>query len=115
MVDQPKQNYGNSNDGNTAWRFFENTKVSSDITGVDKDLIKHFHVILQAISSGFEIDEQKFQNYTIEIARKLVALYPWFKMATTVHKILIHGHKIIESSLLIAFNRANVGTSTGVL
>lgn len=80
--------------------FIENTKISSEITEIDEELIKHFHIILQVISSGFEIDAKKFQKYAIETAQKLVDLYPWFNMPTTVHKILIHGHQIIESSLL---------------
>ena len=32
IVDKPKPGYGNSNDGNTARRFFENADVSSSIT-----------------------------------------------------------------------------------
>ena len=31
IVDKPKQGFGNSNDGNTARRFFENTAVSAKI------------------------------------------------------------------------------------
>lgn len=100
MLDQPKEIYGSSHDGNTSRRLFENVKISSKITGVEEDFIKGFHIILQVISSGFEINVQKFQNHTTEIARNLVALYPWFKIPTTVHKILIQGYKIIESSLL---------------
>nr|XP_022906888.1 uncharacterized protein LOC111418582 [Onthophagus taurus] len=34
LVDVPKQNYGTSNDGNTARRFFANPKLSSEITGM---------------------------------------------------------------------------------
>jgi len=55
IVDKPKPGFGSTNDGNTARRFFENSTVSASITGVDENLIKRFHVILQAISSGYEI------------------------------------------------------------
>ena len=37
-VDSPKQGYGNNNDGNTARRFFENSQVSSEITGTDVEI-----------------------------------------------------------------------------
>ena len=100
IVDQPKPGYGNTNDGNTARRFFENASISAVITGVDEDIIKRFHVILQAISSGHEINVPHFQQYTIETARKFVDVYPWFYMPTSVHKLLIHGSEIIQSSLL---------------
>lgn len=60
LVDQPKQEYGNTNDGNTARRFFENSMISASITGVDETLI---HVILQVITCGFEIDVPKYEEY----------------------------------------------------
>jgi hypothetical protein len=100
IIDQPKQGYGSSNDGNTARRFFSNYSISAEITGVDEELIRRIYIILQAMSCGFQIDVQKFQKYTEETARKFVELYPWFYMSPTVHKILIHGYKIIDSFLL---------------
>lgn len=45
-IDRPKPGYGSTNDGNTTWRFFENSVVSASITGLDECLIKRFHVIL---------------------------------------------------------------------
>ena len=51
LVDQPKQGYGSTNDGNTARRFFQNSTLSALITGVDQEIINRFHVILQTISS----------------------------------------------------------------
>lgn len=42
-VDKPRQGTGNSNDGNTARRFFQNYKCSANITGVDEELIKRFY------------------------------------------------------------------------
>lgn len=100
MVDQPKAGFESSNDGNTAWRFFENSTTSAVITGVDENLIKRFHVLLQAISSGYEINAQKFQEYALETARRFTELYSWYYMPTSVHKILIHGPQIIASALL---------------
>lgn len=100
IVDQPKPGYGSSNDGNTARSFFENSEISASITGIDEELIKRFHVVLQVISCGFGINIPKFRKYGEDTARKFVELYSWYFMPTTVHKILIHGHQIAESSLL---------------
>jgi len=68
--------------------------------GVDENLINRFHVILQVISCGHDIDLLKFEEYAVATARKFVELYPWYYMPTSVHKLLIHGQKIIASALL---------------
>ena len=68
-VDQPKQIAGNSNDGNTARAFFNNEEEVAKIIGVNVVIIKRFHVILQALSSGHNIDHDKYKNYAIETAR----------------------------------------------
>jgi hypothetical protein len=100
IVDQPKPGFGSSNDGNTARRFFEEASVSSLITGVDQELIERFHILLQVISSGNEINLVNFKAYGLQTARKFVQLYPWFYMPTSVHKLLIHGSEIAESAIL---------------
>lgn len=100
LVDMPKPGYGSTNDGNTARRFFENYEKSALITGLDKDLIYRFYIILQTISSGFTVDNDKFSQYTLDTARKWVELYNWYPMPTTVHKLLIHGPNIVRHALL---------------
>lgn len=100
FVDMPKQGFGSTNDGNTARRFFENYKVSAKITGLDKNLIYRFHIILQTITCGFAIDIDKFKEYTLDTARDYVKLYNWYYMPTSVHKLLIHGPEIVRSALL---------------
>ena len=62
IVDVPKQGSGTSNDGNTARRFFQNYSISAKITGVDENLILRFYTLLLAISSGHEINVNKFEN-----------------------------------------------------
>ncbi|CAH1956324.1 unnamed protein product [Acanthoscelides obtectus] len=52
LVDNPKPGYGSSNDGNTARIFFHNPQTSSDITGVDRELIEKFAIILGVLASG---------------------------------------------------------------
>jgi hypothetical protein len=95
-IDKPRQGTGNSNDGNTARRFFYNASCSADITGVDIDLIKRLYIILQALSSGVMIDDKKFGDYALETARIYVSKYSWYYMPSSVHKILIHGESIIS-------------------
>ncbi|CAH1998142.1 unnamed protein product [Acanthoscelides obtectus] len=60
IVDKPKPGYGSSNDGNTARIFFHNPQTSSDITGVDRELIEKFAIILGVLASGCAIDMEKF-------------------------------------------------------
>lgn len=100
IVDKPKPGFGNTNDGNTARRFFENFDISAEVTGVDIQLIKKFHNILIAISSGFDINIEKFRLYTLDTAHFFIYKYPWFLMPPTVHKILIHGPEVISAALL---------------
>lgn len=100
IVDKPKPGFGCSNDGNTARRFFENAEVSSEITEVDVTLIKRFHTILITISSGYDINLEKFRSFALNTAKHFVNQYPWYIMPPTVHKVLIHGPEVISSALL---------------
>lgn len=97
-IDKPRSGFGTSNNGNTARRFFANAEVSSEITGVDLELILRFRTLLTAISSGERIDISKFKSYSTETAFYYVKLYSWYYMPTTVHKLLIHGYDIIDKS-----------------
>ena len=64
MVDLVKPGgSGTSNDGNTARRFFKHPALSASITGIDEDLIRRFGVILQTISSGYEVKISAFHVY----------------------------------------------------
>lgn len=97
VVDQPKQGGGNSNDGNTARKFFKNPSLVSQITGIDKELIERFSNILTTISCGHYVQEELFRKYCFETAQKAISLYGWYKMSASVHKLLIHGADIIKS------------------
>jgi len=100
IVDRPKPGYGSTNDGNTARRFFENSAISTLITGLNERIIKRFHIILQTISCGYDINVNNYKEYALETARMFVSEYSWYNMPTTVHKLLIHGPQIIASALL---------------
>lgn len=74
LVDIPKANLGNSNDGNTSKRFFLNPQLVSDITGMSIYLIYRLKVILEAISRGHKINAEKYDSYTSEMGRLYVSL-----------------------------------------
>lgn len=91
---------GTTNDGNTARRFFRNYEDSARITGIDKELIRRFGVILQALASGFKIDVAAFDAYCQETAKLYLQKYSWFYMPISVHKILFLGSAIISNAIL---------------
>ncbi|XP_070168831.1 uncharacterized protein [Polyergus mexicanus] len=95
-VDFVRQGYGTTNNGNTARRFFEEPKKVAKILEIDVNLITKFGTILQIFSCGLEVDLDKFEKYTIETAKLYVQHYSWYKMPPAVHKVLIHGRKIME-------------------
>lgn len=97
VVDVPKPGYGTSNDGNTA-RFFSNPLLSTEITGIDEDLIKRCAMILKVINSGYEIKLEEFEQYCLETAKRYVALYDWYYMPVSMHKI--HGPTVIKDCIL---------------
>jgi hypothetical protein len=96
VVDKPKHGHGSSNDGNTARRFFSDPEITAEITGVDKNLIKRFSIILQTLACTQPIDPDKFQAFSLETAQLYVDVYPWYYMPVTVHKILLHGAHVIR-------------------
>lgn len=58
------------------------------------------HTILIVVSSGLEIDVNKFREFSYNTARLFVKKYPWFNMPPTLHKFFIHGPEIISHALL---------------
>lgn len=78
IVDKPKPGYGSTNDGNTARRFFNNPEMSSEITGINEDLIRRFSLILRVIASGCKIDTIKFKGLLTETRQLYLELYNWY-------------------------------------
>lgn len=72
----------------------------SEITGVDITLLNRFSVILTAMSSGAEINHERFNKYAIETAELYVKLYDWYSMPPSIHKILMHGSLVIWYALV---------------
>lgn len=85
--------------GNVARTFFQNFAKSSEITGVDSELIRKFGIILMSISSGRELSE-RFGEYTWETAKLYISKYNWYRMPISVHKILIHGAEAARHMIL---------------
>ena len=81
-----------------ALEFFANADLPSQCTGVDKDLIESMHIILQVLTCGKKPrDISKFEDYAFKIAEICIQKYDWYTMPPSVHKVLIHGAKIIQS------------------
>lgn len=100
LVDIPKANFGNTNDGNTSRRFFENYEISAEITNIDKELIYRLKVILDTMCCGYKINVEAFQKYCDETAEMYVALYGFYPMSPTLHKVLRHGAEVIKHAIL---------------
>ena len=91
---------GNTNDGNTARRFFQNPEKSCEITGIDINLFKRFGNILSVISSEYEVNIEAFETYALDTAKLFIHLYPWYYMPASIHKILVHGAEVIRYAIL---------------
>lgn len=100
LFDIPKPGFGTTNDGNCARRFFANPTLSSDITGVNEELIKRFSVILRTLSCGYQVNSEAFESYSLDTAKLFVKEYSWYYMPQSIHKVLLHGGQIIKSSLV---------------
>lgn len=100
LIDIPKSGFGTTNDGNTARRFFENSALASEITGVDQVLIERFGTILKTINSGYSINLEEFEKFCSATAELYIEKYRWYYMPQSVHKLLIHGTKLIKEAVL---------------
>lgn len=99
-IDKPLPSCGSTNDGNTARRFFNDIETTSEITGINKELLRRINIILMALNSKHKINATKFGIYSQEITNLLLKLYPWKELTPTVHKVLCHGQIIIEYNIL---------------
>lgn len=101
IIDKPRSGgSGTSNDGNTSRKFFANSDISAEITGLRKELIDRCGVVLQCLTSGCNIRTNEFQKYALHTAELLIEEYPWYYMPPSVHKVLIHGAQVIEHALV---------------
>lgn len=97
LIDVPKPGYGTTNDGNTARRFFDDPKLSSEITGINEQLISKLGLVLRIIASGKQINIDKFDILTKQTRDLYLEHYNWYYMPSTLHKLLVHGKDIIAN------------------
>ena len=90
----PKQGFGNTNDGNTARRAFEQSKTFSEITGVDVDIISRLKTVLKAVCSEYDLDSSSFQLYCNDTTNKIFSEDNWYVIPPTVHKPFEHSLQI---------------------
>jgi len=100
LIDVVKPGKGTSNDGNTVRKFFGNPQLSTEITGLDENLITRFSILLQAIASGNKINIPKCKDFAFQTAELYIFLYPWYYMPVSVHKLLLHGGDIIKHAIV---------------
>lgn len=96
IVDRPKVNYGSSNDGNTARKFFREYTETARCTGLDPNVLERFHVILSTLNTIGVINPDRFEQYVAETREVLKAAYPWKVMTPTVHKMLHHAPQFVR-------------------
>lgn len=99
IVDKPNPVYGNTNDGNTARRFFMNRQFSGEITVLEVNLIKKFSILLWTLFSGYDINLIEFEKHCCET--RILYLYSWHHyMSVTVHKIIVHSTDDTKTCIL---------------
>lgn len=97
LIDVVKQGHGSTNDGNTARRFFASPNVTAEITGINEDLIRRFSIILVAISSGYQLDTDKFYEY----AHAIMQLYLNCTAGTIYLQVFIKFLCMVQLSLKV--------------
>lgn len=63
---------------------------------MDEELLCRFAAILSTLASGYDIDEDEFEKYSLKTARRYLDLYEWKPMTVAVYKVLIHGADVIR-------------------
>ena len=90
-LDMPKAGFLNTNDGNTARRAFAKPDIFAEITGVKVEVIIKLRTVLIALSSGLELNLDKFTPFCHETSKYLVKHNDWYKVPPLMHKMLEHG------------------------
>lgn len=96
-IDMPYQQAGNTNDGNTARKIYENVDFFSGISGIDREFITKLSNLIACLSSTKQICPEKY----LEEAKKCFEIwhtkYSSFKsLSPTIHKVLVHGHEYLK-------------------
>jgi hypothetical protein len=100
-INQPRPNgAGNSNNGNTSRRAFQDPQKLATILELEFTLVNNLRTILVSLSCQLCIDPVKFNDLCMETAKFYIDKYSWYYMPATVHTILFHGSQIMVNSPL---------------
>ncbi|GAB0087959.1 uncharacterized protein DMENIID0001_023290 [Sergentomyia squamirostris] len=98
-VDMPRAGgSGTSTTGNLCRRVFSNPAKMSEALEVDEEIIIRFVNILISINCHEQLDPEKLQNYCTDTYKKTLEKYSWYKIPSSVHKVLAHAGAIILHS-----------------
>lgn len=100
LVDMPKSGFGSTNDGNTAIAAFRSYQIMANILGVDERIVKKLHFVCHMLNSHNPLNHILFKGFCDELMALYIELYPWYPIPTSLHKILVHGHSIIDSFVI---------------
>ena len=87
---------GTSMDGNTARRAFQDPEFLSKLCGVPTELVRGIYVIWIALSCEKKINPRKLGEFSKKIKSIWDEHCHWYKIPSTVHKILVHAEYILE-------------------
>lgn len=70
--------------------------LAAEITGINKDQLKNFSLILPVLPCEMEINDSTFKEL-LTITRNMDLIhYGWYYMSSSVHKILVHSCDTIK-------------------
>jgi hypothetical protein len=85
-----KMEYEATNHGKTARRVLKNPMTSTEITGVEEELIHCFGSTLKVLSSGDYISFDNFSMCYMTTAEMFIGLFHWFHMPPKIYNNLHH-------------------------
>ncbi|CAL4215339.1 unnamed protein product [Meganyctiphanes norvegica] len=100
IVDKCKSGNVCNNDSMQIRKAFQSEEEFSRLTGVDREILHRFSVILTAISLDYEINTDAFGSYCRETADYFGQIYQWFELPSIVHKLLYHGKQMAEEFII---------------
>ena len=99
---------GNSNIGNVATRYFQNSKISAEILGVPEELLKFQWKLLRAVNSTEMQDITKYKENAMIVFDLWTSVYKK-NMTANVHMLIAHGADYMK------WAQEDLGVPIGVL
>jgi len=99
VVDQRQEGgFGTTNTGNVVRKAFGNAEKTAAICGVSTMLVSNLDVIRRTLTSGQDIDPEKFHSFCNETMDEYMTSSKWYNIPPTIHKVLVHGKEIIKAT-----------------